>query len=139
MSGQLRLEGTLTVGPKCVGADRSLTTISLLLAGGCCSKSFGASSGVVQADLPIAAATAYVALPGIGTAPAVTHATFLYFFASSPILLRFTTDDGAGGSVVIADVPLDGLLVQEFSSARFLKLLEVKGSGSVEYLAAGPS
>ena len=53
------------------------------------------------------------------------------------VLVRITTDDGVGGNVVTT-IPCIGLLVLEFQTLKFCKLVEVKGTATLEYVASGP-
>jgi hypothetical protein len=78
----------------------------------------------------------YATLHGIGTGEDVTQGTFLYVRTDSDFLIRITTDDGSGGSVV-AVLPVSGLLIFEAQPGKFIKLLEASGSGVVEYYASG--
>ena len=136
--GQVRLDGTLQAGPPNGVAptqDRSILTTALALKGGAGSKPFQVATGILELNI---INSSYQALPGVGAAPAVTHADTLYFFSNSPILLQLTTDDGAGGNV-LSVLPVDGLLILEFNASRFLKLVEVLGQAQIEYFASGPS
>lgn len=85
----------------------------------------------------LASPSAYAAMDGIGTGNTVTKATFLYVRTESPMTLRITYDDGAGGSLVRDSIPVDGLHVEELPTDKFIKLLEAQGSGVLEYFASG--
>ena len=132
--GQLRIDGQLQAGPLVLGQDRSTMTTALALKGGIAAKPYAKATGIIENT--VATGGVYQALPGVGADPAITKANTLYFFSDSPVLLRLTTDDGAGGSVV-AVVPVDGLFVSEFQDSKFLKLVEVNGSGGIEYFVSG--
>lgn len=137
--GLIQVSGSIVAGPPNGTApcqDRSVLNVALALKGGAGSKSFQVATGILQ--LTLATNSAYQTLPGVGAAPAVTHGDTLYFFTSTPILIRLTTDDGSGGSVVSV-LPLDGLFIHEFQTAKFLKLLEANGSGAIEYFVSGQS
>jgi hypothetical protein len=84
----------------------------------------------------ISSPSSYVDVRCVGTNEAVTKGSFLYARASAAMLLRLTTDDGAGGSV-LAVLPIDGLLVFEVDPDKFLKLLEAQGEGTLEFLVSG--
>lgn len=133
--GQVRIDGALKAGPTTIGQDRSTIVTSLALKGGQASKSYQVATGILEVTINN---VAYQALPGVGAAPAVTHADTLYFFSDAPILVRLTTDDGAGGSV-LSVLPVDGFVMLEFQAQKFLKLVEVQGASSIEYFASGPS
>lgn len=137
--GQLQLSGQLLAGPPPgtdVALGRAMFQISLALKSGAGYKPFAVASGFIT--LGLNSPSAYVELQGIGGTTGVTHADTLYLFAYQPILIQLTTDDGSGGDVVSV-VPVDGLVVLEFQSTKFLKLLEAKGAAQVEYFASGPS
>lgn len=84
----------------------------------------------------LASPAAYVTLHGVGTGEDVTQANFLFIQTDNPIDVRITCDDGAGGSVV-AVVSVDGILIVEKPSTKFIKLVEAQGTGVVEYFASG--
>lgn len=136
--GVIRVDGQIVAGPPngvAPSQDRSVLSTALALKGGAGSKPFQVATGFLQLTI---SNSSYQTLPGIGTAPAVTHADTLYFFSGSPILVRLTTDDGAGGDV-LSVIPVDGLVILEFNAQRFLKLLEVLGAAPIEYFASGNS
>lgn len=134
--GQVRIDGQITAGPQVIGQDRSTLSTILALKGGSSSKSYGAATGILELNLNTPTNT-YQTLPGVGAAPGVTKADTLYFFCDSPVLLRLTTDDGAGGNV-LSVLPVDGLCTLEFWGTRFLKLVEAQGNSPIEYFASGP-
>jgi hypothetical protein len=96
------------------------------------SKGYGQATGVLSRT--ISSPSAFIDLGEPGNA--VTKATFLYLKSDAPLDVRLTTDDGSGGDVV-AVVPVEGLCLLEFSSSKHLKLLEVQGSGRLEYFVSG--
>lgn len=134
--GQLSLSGALVGGPPTAGdgfpASLFNTPISTLSS----PKSFQVASGVISRLLN--SPSSYVTLQGVGSADTVTHGDFLYFKCDGQILLRLTFDDGVGGSTT-AVLPLMGLHVAEYQTAKFLKLLEAQGSARVEYFISGQS
>jgi hypothetical protein len=134
--GQVRVDGQITAGPQTIGIDRTTLSTALALKGGSTAKSYAVATGILE--LSLNTPSAYQTLPGVGAAPGVTHADTLYFFSDAPVLLRLTTDDGAGGSV-LSVLPVDGLVVLEFQAAKFLKLVEAEGTSPIEYFASGPS
>ncbi len=79
-------------------------------------------------------ASSFAVLDGIGSGEAVTQATFLYVRTSTSMVLRFTT---AGSPDVVAAVPIDGMCAFEFPVGSYLKMVEVQGSGTLEYFASG--
>lgn len=139
--GVLTIDGTLTGKPDS-GATGTFpsgySTVPFTLFG--TQKTYAASTGVNQASIAINAA--YAALPDIGSSTKVTHADTLYVRTNKLVNVRVTSDDGIGGSVV-AVLPVKGLLVLEFDSTKYLKLVEIQGHPTelttVEWWASGPS
>jgi hypothetical protein len=79
---------------------------------------------------------AFVALPGIGAGENVTVGEFLYLKCDSSMRVRLTElDPGVG--VVVGEKYVQGLLILETSSDKGITLVEVKGSGTVEYICTG--
>lgn len=85
----------------------------------------------------INSAAAFVALDGVGTGESVTQANFLYARSTSPMKYRLTQADYAGGADIVSVVETQGLLINEFPTVGYLKLLEVQGVGTIEYVASG--
>ncbi len=83
----------------------------------------------------ISSAAAFVELSGVGTAQSVTQATFLYLQTNAKMLVQLTQEGDSGDEVSVLYV--DGLLILEFPSANYLKLIEAKGVGVIEYFASG--
>lgn len=133
--GVLRLAGSLNAGPPSATSEAfpasSFAAPLLFLES---TKGFSVASGVLKRN--IASALSFVPLQGAGPTDAVTKATFLYLKSSAVIELRLTTDDGAGGDVV-AIIPPGGLFLLELDATKFLKLLEARGTASVEYFVSG--
>jgi hypothetical protein len=138
--GQVTLSGTLTAGPPAACSGFPSTTLSAALGfggGGCgCSKSFNAASGLISRTVNSPAA--FVPLSAIGPNGDVTQGDFLYFRTESPVDLRITIDDGAGGTTVITQ-RVGGIYLQEFDPRQPLELLEIRGSSRIEYFVSGPS
>lgn len=134
--GQIDLQGALFGGPPTGGSTFPAATFSVPLRMSTTPKPFGVATGVLTRN--VASPAAYLTLSGIGAADTVTKGDVLYFKASGAVDLRLTTDDGAGGDVV-AIVPVQGIVILEFSSSKYLKLVEVQGSASIEYFMSGQS
>jgi len=75
----------------------------------------------------------YSTLPGVGDT--VTRGTFLYIRTTNKMLVRLTQAGDSGD--VVSVVYVQGLFIQEFPSANYLKLLEAQGVGVVEYFVSG--
>lgn len=132
----LDLSGALTAGPATgSGFPAASFTVPLALIAGA-SSSFQVASGVLTQLY--ASPAAFVALGGVGPTAAVTQGQFLYLKCDAASVLRITTDDGSGGTAVV-EVPVHGLVLIEFPALRPLELLEIKGTGKVEYLVCGAS
>lgn len=133
---KIELDGTLTIGPGCgaseccPGPGDASTSLGL-----CLKQDAAATSGIVTRT--ISSPSAFVTLPALGTGGDVTRAEFLLLMLDSAFTVRLTTDDGSGGDVVETG-PAYKLLFRVFPSEKFLKLLEVKGSGRISYAVAGP-
>lgn len=132
----LNLTGALTAGPSSGGETFPGTSMQVPLAFAEGSKTLGAATGILTKT--ISSPAAYVALTGVGALNTVTQGSFLYFKGRGTFLLRLTTDDGVGGTVVSV-VPVQGMLMVEFPTTRPLELLEVQGSGLIEYFVSGAS
>lgn len=132
--GQLKVEGSLIAGP--VSATDVFPAGVLIhpLSTAQNPKGFQVATGVLTRNLNSAAV--FLAFPELGGSASVTRATFMYLRTDSPMTLRLTTDDGLGGNVV-AVVPVQGLHIAEYPDNKFLKLLEVMGSGKIEYFISG--
>ncbi len=96
---------------------------------------FGSASGTIQRV--INSSNAFVALGAIGSAEDVAKAGFFYFNAAGQFDIEITADDGAGGSTTQI-VSTAGLFLITPSQAKLITGVRVKGSGQIEYFAAGP-
>lgn len=131
--GTVSISGSLTGGPGSSGgfpASTFNTPISLATG----SKLFQHATGVLTRI--ISSPAAFVALSAVGAANDVPKADTLYLRADADVDLRITQDDGAGGSTVLT-LPVRGLFVMETPTNKMITLLEVQGSGKLEYFASG--
>lgn len=78
----------------------------------------------------------YVPLDGVGTGESVEQANFLYLRSTAPMSIRLTTKANSGPDVV-AIVPIQGVMILEFQTTQYLKLIEAEGVGTVEFFASG--
>ena len=131
----INLTGALIAGPSSGGETfpGSSLTVPLSFVDG--AKTAGAATGILTKTVA-SPSPAYAALSGVGPAETVTQGSFLYFKGRGSFVLRLTTDDGSGGTVVTM-VPVQGMLMIEFPTIRALELLEVQGSGLIEYFVSG--
>ena len=134
--GTVSFQGEIEARPQIV-SDTTFpggrTDISLILTP--TAKQAGVMTGVALRT--ISSPLAYVALTGVGASDTVTQANFLYLRTNAPMLVRLTFEDGANPDIV-AIVPVFGVFVYEVDVSRYLKLVEVLGSGQVEWFASGP-
>lgn len=125
----------MIAGPPSVSADSfpaANFNVPLRLREG--SKGFNVATGVLTRKL--ASPGAFLVLGEVGALGVVTKGTLLYVKTDNNVDIQITTDDGSGGSVV-GIIPIYGFTVIEFSSTRFLKLLEAKGTAAIEYFVSG--
>ena len=137
MSDQVSLAGNLQIGNLgvCEGAfPGALTTIPVFIGGGGCAGTKPAPakfSGVQSYNSP----GAFVALAGVGTGQPVTQGNFIYLKSDQAMQVRITQQNTPFDDVSIINVR--GIFVLEFPDDHYLKLLEVKGVGKVEYVVSG--
>lgn len=133
--GQITLSGAFIGGPPAGGETFPGTTFSAPLALRTNPKGFGAATGVLQRQVSTAVGV-YATLSGVGATDTVTKGNTLYLKSNGNLLLRLTTDDGLGGSVVAVN-PVSGFVFVEFDETKYLKLLEVSGNALIEYFVCG--
>lgn len=135
MGATVQLAGTLTLGPTVDGGfPGSQGSVDIGNAGGSCG---GIPAGVTtgfQARKMLGTSPTYLALD-VGTGKSVSLALFLYLRTRDNTNVRLTTVGPSGD--VVAVVPVNGLMMLTFPTGKELKLLEVDGTGTVEYMAAG--
>ena len=131
--GQISVSGSLTGNPNQGGTFPSATFAATLgLLNG--DKLFNAATGVLQRTVNSAAA--FVPLSAIGASADVESADFLYIRSDSSFSVRITQGDGAGGTT-IQTVQVQGLFILEAPTNKLITLVEVQGTGTIEYLASG--
>lgn len=81
--------------------------------------------------------SAFVALDGVGTGESVTQANFLYLRSTGLMKYRITQADFNGGPDIVSIIETQGLFINEFPLAGYVKLLEAQGGGTIEYVATG--
>ena len=134
MSGVIDLSGTIFAGPPNV-TDTTFPNMrdTVDLHTTPTQRQYAVCTGALSRT--IASTGAYVTLGGIGPTDTVTKADFLYLRCNGTLRIRMTQVDGLG--TLVSEQDVGGLLVLEKPSAGCITLLEVKGSATVEYLAAG--
>lgn len=131
----LRFEGTLIVGPATVSDSAFPAAESTVPFAPVTSPKLSVvNTGIKHRQ--VNSPNAYVALSGVGTGDDVTRADTFYAKNNAPMKLRLTfaqpgTDD------LVTEVPLYGTKLEEYPSDQYLKLIEIKGVGLVEYFASG--
>jgi hypothetical protein len=133
--GQINLSGSMIGGPPAGGDTFPGSTFSVPLLLRSNPKGFNVATGVLQRQISTAVGV-YATLSGVGATDTVTKCDTLYLKSNSGLLVRLTSDDGTGVSVV-AVIPVSGVALLEFDSSKYLKLIEVSGSGLIEYFASG--
>ena len=78
----------------------------------------------------------FAALPGVGSGGVVQQGTFLFIRTLGTMQVRTTTYN-VGGNVQAIEV-INGIKAVEFDPGAYLVMLEVLGSGAVEYFVSGP-
>lgn len=125
------LKGTLASGPQTASDTTIPSGVTLVDFSASKSNPTQASGIVSPAD-----GAAFHALGGIdATIGPVKQGVMLYLRTSAPMEIRLTQYNALGDTVQI--VKVQGLCIIEFDPTQYLKLVEVKGVGNVEYLALG--
>lgn len=136
--GQIRLSGSLIAGPPTVSDGVFPTAISTVALSTKESPKLFTNGGQILSRTLQTVVDTFTDLGEPGHV--VTAATFLYLRTDTLVLARITVDNGAGGSVVLTSIPIDGLFICEYPTARFMKKLEIDTRGAqatLEYLVAG--
>ena len=134
--GELVLSGSLIAGPPCSREcefPSGITTLSLGFRYQ--PKGYSVATGILQQNISIGSGS-WVTLSTIGSGSTVTKCDTFYIRSNGPLSMELTTDDGSGGSVV-AVLPLNGLSLLEFDESKFLKLVRLSGTATIEYFACG--
>lgn len=136
MGGQVTVAGaTLAAGPAMVTDNPFPSgTTSIPFALNPDPKPYNADSGRMTATINSSAA--YVPLGGLGSSGGeASQAHTVYFRCQTPMLLRETYQNPAGGTLQALH-QVSGLFVKEYPANALLTLLEVQGSGQVEWYFA---
>jgi hypothetical protein len=136
--GQLTLDGTVTSGPGTTAAPgvTPASTDTIPLSTLQTPKGWNVISGPNSRNLATAYGT-YVTLSGIGATAEVTQGTFVYMRSSSPVQVRLTQANLAGGGDLVSVVQFQGAFVTECPDSGYLKLLEASGTTTLEWMVSG--
>lgn len=133
MSGQITLEGNLTAGSPGCGCSFPGGSSTVPLAFSPSPKQSVVRSGP---DVRMITSAVYVDLLVVGATGTVTKANTAYLKVNSPMMIRATYDNTPDPDIV-SEFPLSGTWIIEPGDTKYLKKVEVKGSGSVEFLVSG--
>lgn len=134
--GLLTLTGSLQEQPNTLndGAFPSgVSSLPFTLNTGASPKCANASTGIQHTT--VSSPNSYVTLAGVGPTSTVVQGDTLYLRTTSPMLVRLTFK--TSGADLVSVVPVQGLLMIESSADQYVKLIEVQGSGVVEWFASG--
>lgn len=98
-------------------------------------KQFGVDTGVMRPTVNSPAS--FFTLGGVGPTSDVTAATTLIIRTATPMLIRSTYQNPAGGADIVSVEPINGTKLCEYPPNGVLKLLEIQGAGQIEYYASG--
>lgn len=138
----LTCNGTIIEGPATQTDPQfpsGVTTIPFTLNQGSNPKSVGVTTGAKVRNVQSPAA--FVVLSGVGATDDVTQGSFVYMrVTTGSFQFRVTFNNPAGGSIVSV-LPSAGIFVHEpdATTGFYVTKLEVQGTGTIEYYAAGTS
>lgn len=132
--GQLILDGSIVTAPPGSGVGQfpgGAVTIPLVL-------SPSPKQSVVRSgpDVRQVSSNVYVTLTGVGADDAVTKANTVYLKTNSPMMVKATYDNTPDADIE-SEFPLFGIWIAEPGDTKYLKKVEVKGSGTIEFLVSG--
>lgn len=133
---QVSISGAITGGPPVAGEGFPASLFNTSLAFLINPKGFSVGTGILARQLN--SPSGFATLTGVGASDTVTHGDTLYFKCNGAVTLRLTQDDGIGGSAV-HDIDVQGLVVLEFPSTKYLKSMSAQGSCQIEYFVSGQS
>jgi hypothetical protein len=130
--GAVQLTATLLAGPTTVTDNQFPSgTTNLPFGLNPPQKAYNVDTGVMVAN--VISPVAFVALGGVGPGGSVTQAQTLYVRTLTPVQVRLTYL----GDVTPKIRYLGGATLEEADPAHPITLVEVMGSATVEYYAAG--
>jgi hypothetical protein len=138
-TGQVAISGTVTAGPTTSGDTvfpAGVTNIPFTL--NIAQKAYGASSGA-QSEA-VASPSSFVTLAGINASVGtVKNCNTLYLRTSAAMDVRITQNNPLGGTTVSLVKQVKGLFIVEVDDLNAILLVEVQGTGTVEWGAWGNS
>jgi hypothetical protein len=139
---QAKLTGTLRAGPA-EGVSNGFASMTLddqlsFQPSGDQGIAFQVATGVLTTNVSTASPS-WRTLSGIGASDVVTQGNLLYAKSNGQMFLRLTFENGSDPDIV-SIVPLNGgPIILPIDQARYLKLLEVQGTGQLLYFVCGNS
>lgn len=97
-------------------------------------KSYNVEAGGV---ISVASPSSFGPIASVGTGGQVTQGLTLYLRTTTEVQVQLTLATPGGGADTVSIVPLQGVMLLEFPSDGYLKLLAVKGQASIEYWVSG--
>jgi hypothetical protein len=133
VSNVVNINGTLISGPP-VASDSSFPS-------GVTNIVFGTQPPQKSANVQtqnvrqVNSPTAFVSLDGVGVGETLTQGNTFYARVQSPMQLRFTFDSTP--TPIVSVIPVQGLYIFEADPSHPIILVEVMGSGTIEYFVSG--
>lgn len=135
--GLTRLDASLSAGPPNAGeAVFPGTTANIPINLTPNPKSWQHATGVLTRVVTVPHPD-FLTLDGVGNGMTVTECGLLYFRSSSPITVRLTQEVGGSVGATVTLHRVHGLFIWEPPPAEPITLIEVQGSGTIEYFAQG--
>ncbi len=134
MGDTVQISGQLTAGPSSAsdgGFPAGVSNLPLTLMPS--ARPYNVSTGAMLRTMATSVGV-YATLDGVPNT--VSQATFIYFRCTGVMLLRITRAEPTLSDVVEV-IPIQGLFMLELDPSRYAKLLEVSGSGQIEYFVSG--
>lgn len=132
--GAASISGSLTFGPQPAGGTFPNGSSSLQLGLIADQKPFDAASPAVTRSFD--SPSAFASLGVVAESGPVVRCTVFYLRCESKLRVRVTFDDGVGGTYQ-STFPLLGTILIEPPDDEAIVSVEVKGTSTIEYCAAG--
>ena len=134
------LLGNLTAGPQGVcegGFPSGVLQVGFGFAGSCPGAGTKPAPKKFWSSLTLNNPNTFTALDGVGAGQSVTQGNSVYIRTTALMIFRLTFADPTGGPDLVSTMPILGLVILEPANAGYLKLLEAKGQGVIEYFVSG--